>query len=534
MENIEKLRKETAKKEGLNKIPKNIELNFLNPNLKIKTKPVRTISGVAPVAIMTRPEKCPHGKCTFCPGGPNSFFGNIPMSYTGNEPASMRAIRNKFDAYLQVFNRLEHYILLNHIPEKVELIIMGGTFPAYPIDYQDAFIQDAFKAMNDFSKLFFTNNKLNEKAFKDFFEFELDFKSKEREIKLLKKISDLKKSSTLEQEQIKNENSKIRCIALVIETKPDWCKQEHINQMLKLGTTRVELGIQTLNDSILKKVNRGHSIQDSIEAIQLLKDSGLKFIAHMMPGLPLSTKEEDINNFKELFSNQNYQPDGLKIYPCMVMPGTPLETLYNKKQFEPINTEEAGIIIKEAKKFFPKYTRVYRIQRDIPTKVTIAGVGITNFRQYIHQLMEKENIQCNCIRCREPKHKEINWNNVKLNRIDYDASNGKEIFFSFDDNDIILGFIRLRIPYKPFREEINKDSAIIREIHVYGQAAKIGEKGEVQHQGLGTQLLEKAESIAKKEFDIKKLLIISGIGVKEYFKKFDYQKDGVYVSKILR
>ncbi|MAG52800.1 MAG: tRNA uridine(34) 5-carboxymethylaminomethyl modification radical SAM/GNAT enzyme Elp3 [Nanoarchaeota archaeon] len=534
MQNIEKLRIETAKKLQLKKTPKNIELNLLNPKLNLKTKPTRTISGVAPIAIMTKPDNCPHGKCVFCPGGPNSFFGDIPMSYTGNEPASMRAIRNNFDAYLQVFNRLEHYILLNQVPEKVELIIMGGTFPAYSIEYQDEFIKDAFKAMNDFSKLFFKDNKLDKNTFQEFFEFNLEFKSKERAEKLHKKILNLKNSTTLQQEQIKNETSKIRCIALVIETKPDWCKQEHINQMLKLGTTRVELGLQTLNDDILKKVNRGHTLQDSIESIQLLKDSGLKFIAHMMPGLPSSTNKEDINNFKEIFSNSNYQPDGLKIYPCMVMPGTPLEIQYKKGLFTPITTETATKIIIEAKKYFPKYTRVYRIQRDIPTKVTTDGVKITNLRQHIHQEMEKQNLTCNCIRCREPRNKEISWNNVTLNRIDYEASNGKEIFLSFDDtkNNILLGFLRLRIPFKPFREEITKISAIIREIHVYGQATSIGKKGNVQHLGLGKKLLEEAEKIAK-EFNSQKMLIISGIGVKEYFKKFNYKKEGVYVSKEL-
>ncbi len=535
MQNLESLRKETAKRLHLNRVPKNIELGLLDSKLKIKTKPTRTISGVAPVAIMTKPAYCPHGKCLFCCGGPNSFFGDVPMSYTGNEPASMRAIRNNFDAYLQVFNRLEHYILLNQMPEKVELIIMGGTFSSYPIDYQDEFITYALKAMNDFSKLFFKNNKLDETKFREFFEFNLNFKSKERQEKIHEKLLKLKKSSTLEKEQLTNETSKIRCVAMVVETKPDWCFQEHINQMLKLGTTRVEIGIQTLNDTILKKVNRGHTLEDSKKAIQLVKDSGLKCIIHMIPGLPGSTKKEDINNFKEIFSNPDYKPDGLKIYPCMVMPGTPLHILYKKGKFKPLTTEEAGEIVKEGKKFFPTWTRVYRIQRDIPTKHTIDGVGITNFRQYVHQLMEKENLKCKCIRCREPKNKEISWKDVNLKRIDYDSSGGKEIFLSYEDtkNDIILGFLRLRIPFKPFRKEITKNSAIIREIHVYGQATPLGKEGDVQHKGLGTSLLKEAEDIAKNEFNKDKLLIISGIGVKEYFKRFNYKKDGIYVSKKL-
>ena len=240
-------------------------------NIKfIQTKPVRTISGVAPIAIMTYPRSCDHGTCTFCPGGPNSYFGDVPKSYTGNEPASMRSIRNKFDAYLQVFNRLEQYSLLNQTPEKVELIVMGGTFPSYPEEYQDKFIKDALKAMNDFGLMFFKEDKFDFETFKEFFELPSDIYSKERIQRIQDKLQKLKGSTSLEQEQLINETTKIRCCVLNIETKPDICKEDHINQLLKLGTTRVELGIQTLNNHILKITNRGHSVEDSINATQLL------------------------------------------------------------------------------------------------------------------------------------------------------------------------------------------------------------------------------------------------------------------------
>ena len=531
--NIEEYKAKFARENNLSKLPKNIDIS-LDSGREIKTKPMRTQSGVAPVAIMTEPRECPHGTCTFCPGGVNSFFGNVPKSYTGNEPASMRAIRNNFDAFLQIFNRLEHYVLLNQIPEKVELIVMGGTFLAYPIEYQDKFIRDAFQAMNLFSEMFFINNEINKSKFKDFFEFELDFKSKERTEKIHEKLLKLKSESGLEDEQVKNETANIRCVALVIETKPDVCKKEHINQALKLGATRVEIGIQTLNDSILKKVNRGHDLADSIEAVKLLKDAGYKVIMHMMPGLPGSNPEEDINNFKELFSNPNYQPDGLKIYPCMVMPGTPLYLQYQKGLFRPLRTKEAAEIVAKSKEFIPRYCRVYRVQRDIPTKVTIDGVGLTNFRQVVQELMKKNGTKCECIRCREIKNNKVNWDNVKLNRIDYNSSDGKEIFLSFDDDYNLLGFLRLRIPSNEiFREEITLDSGIVREMHVYGEAAKIGEEGKIQHKGLGKKLLIKAEEIAKNEFNKNKMVIISGIGVKEYFYKLGYEKDGVYVSKNL-
>ncbi len=532
--NLNKLRTEFAKQHKLKKLPKNIDLSLFDNKFNIVTKPIRTLSGVAPVAIMTLPRDCSHGSCSYCPGGLKSFFGDVPKSYTGNEPASMRAKRANFDPYLQIFNRLEQYILLNQFPEKVELIIMGGTFPSYRISYQDNFVMYAFKAMNDFSKLFFKDNKLNINFFKEFFELPSEVKNVLRTKKLQKKILKLKKTSNLKKEQLKNETSKVRCVAFCIETRPDFCKKEHINQMLKLGVTRVELGIQSLNNNILEKINRGHTVKDSIEAISLLKDSFLKVNLHIMPGLPLSNKKQDISMFKELFSNQNFKPDGLKIYPCMVMPGTKLYENYKKNKFKPLTTSEATKIIIEAKKYIPKYCRIYRIQRDIPTKYTIAGVDITNLRQHIHNIMAEKNLKCNCIRCREPQNKQISWEDVKLNRIDYNASNGKEIFLSFDDmkNNILLGFLRLRIPYKPFRKEITKNSAGIREMHVYGTQALIGKKGSIQHKGLGKKLLKEAEKIAK-EFNIKKMIIISGIGVKEYFKKFGYKKEGFYVTKNL-
>jgi len=527
--NIEEYKGKLAKEKGLNKYPKNIDLALEGRD--IKTKPMRTQSGIAPVAIMTEPRDCEHGTCTFCPGGMNSFFGNVPKSYTGNEPASMRAIRNNFDAYLQVFNRLEHYVLLNQTPEKVELIIMGGTFLSYPKEYQDKFITDAFKAMNDFSELFFTDNKLDKNKFKEFFEFELDFKSKERTEKIQGKLLELKKESELEKEQIKNETSVIRCCALVIETKPDWCKEKHINQALKLGATRIEIGVQSLDDNVLKKVNRGHDVNDTIECFELLKNSGYKVIAHWMLGLPGVKPEDEVENFKKLFSDTRFRPDGLKIYPCMVMPGTPLYLQYKKGLFRPLRTKEAAEIVAKSKEFIPKYCRVYRVQRDIPTKVTIDGVGLTNFRQVVHQLMEKNGKKCECIRCREIKDGKVNWDKVELKRIDYDASNGKEIFLSYEENDKLLGFLRLRLPNKRFRKEINEKTGIIREIHVYGEAASLGETGEVQHRGLGKKLLKEAERIAKEEFNKDKIAVLSGIGVKEYFYKLGYEKEGVYVSK---
>jgi len=498
------------------------------------TKPTRTISGVSVIAIMTKPMKCLHGKCTPCPGGIKSEFGTVPQSYTGKEPATMRAIRNRYDSYLQVFNRLQQYVLMDRVPDKIELIIMGGTFPSTEKKYQEEFIKYAFKAMNDFGKMFYKNDKIQFEKFKKFFELPGNINDKEREEKIVKKILKLKEKCKLEEEQEKNEKSKLRCVALCLETRPDYSYEKEINEMLKLGTTRVEVGVQSTYNDVLGKIERGHSVEDSIKATQLLKDSFLKVGYQTMPGLPGSNPKKDTKMFQELFSKQEFMPDALKIYPCMVLKGTKLYKEWKENKYKPLTREEASNIIIKSKKYIPKFCRVMRIQRDIPTKVTEAGVNITNLRQKIHEIMKDK---CNCIRCREPRGRKISFKDVKLLRCDYKASNEKEVFLSFEDtkNDILIGFCRLRKPYKPFRKEITKDSVGIRELHVYGEAISIGQKGKgTQHKGFGKKLMQEAEKIAKEELKAKKILIISGIGVKEYYKKFGYKKDGIYMSKKLK
>ncbi len=536
-EEIQKLKVKLCRKYKINKIPSNTEI-LLNAapkdltKIDLMTKPVRTISGVAVIALMTRPISCPKEEpCTYCPGGPNSIFGNIPQSYTGKEPATLRGLRNKFDPYLQVFNRLEQYIITSHCLEKIELIIMGGTFPSFKKNYQNYFIKYSFKALNDFSKMFLKPS-LNIVKFKKFFELPADINNKTRIKRIQDKILKIKGKCNLEKEQIKNEKAKIRCIALCQETRPDYSKKQHIDQMLRLGTTRVELGVQSIYNNVLKKVNREHTREETIKATQLLKDSFLKVAYHIMPGLPFSSIDKDSLMFKELFQNQNFKPDALKIYPCMVFKGTKLYELWKSKKYKPLTTEKAAMLISKSKELIPTWCRILRIQRDVPTYQTAAGVNITNLRQLIHQ---KYKPKCRCIRCREPKNKKVNWNKIKILKKEYKASDGTEIFISAEDtkNDLLLGFCRLRIPYKPFRPEITKYSAGIRELHVYGQSTEIGKQGKIQHRGLGKELLLKAEEIAREKFDIKKLVIISGIGVRQYYEKFDYKKEGPYMSKKL-
>ena len=502
--------------------------------MKLVAKPMRTQSGVAVIAIMSYPFACKHGRCMYCPGGPSSFFGDVPQSYTGKEPATMRAIRNKYDSYLQAFNRLEQYIALGHMPDKIELIIMGGTFPSFDKKYQEEFITYSLKAMNDFGKEFFPEGKLDFIKYKKFFEMPGDMKDEARVKRIQERVLALKGESSLLKEQKRNEKAKIRCIAMCLETRPDFCFEKEIDELLKLGGTRVELGVQTVYEDIMRKIKRGHTVKDAVLATQLMKDSFLKVGYHMMPGLPGSSPAKDIRMFKEIFSNKDFKPDALKIYPCMVIEGTELYEMWKAKKYKPLTTAVAAKMLVEIKKHIPKYCRIMRVQRDIPTTMISAGVDRTNLRQYAEKLLKKENVKCQCIRCREPKGRTVDFSKAQIKRIDYEASNGKEIFLSAEAGDTLLGFCRLRIPYKPFRPEITPKSAGIRELHVYGTAVPVGEKGEaLQHKGLGRKLMLEAERIAKEEFGCKKMLVISGIGAREYYKKLGYKQDGVYMSKSL-
>tara|TARA_Y100000310_G_C20670295_1_gene809905 strand:- start:284 stop:1960 length:1677 start_codon:yes stop_codon:yes gene_type:complete len=536
---LNKLKMQLAQKHNLDKSPTNINIllhaqedQVEELKKKLLTKPTRTISGVAPVAIMTEPSKCPHGKCTFCPGGIGSPWGDVPQSYSGHEPATMRGIRNNYDAYLQVFNRLQQYVLLAQNFEKVEIIVMGGTFTATPLDYQEGFVLGTYKAMNDFSEIFFdADGNFEFLKFKEFFELPGDMNDKKRETNIKKKFLEMKDKSqrSLEEEQEKNETSKVKCVALCIETKPDWGFLEHGNEMLRQGCTRVELGIQSVYDDVLKNVHRGHDSKDSIKSIQVLRDLGFKINFHYMPGLPLTDRERDIAGMKQIFTDPDYKPDMIKFYPCMVGPGTPLYHQWKAGKFEPIDTEEAASRIFEIKKNVPEYCRIQRIQRDVPTKYWEGGVDKTNLRQHLHQNFK---VECRCIRCREPKGKEVNWDKVEISVMEYDASKGKEFFISAEDkeSDLLIGFCRLRFPAEFLRNEITQDSALIRELHVYGTATAIGDSGMVQHKGWGKKLMEKAEEVASSHGK-NKIVVISGVGVKGYYKKLGYQKEGVYMVK---
>lgn len=574
---VSRIKMDLCKKHKVKQMPTNIHV-LLNADEKylgklkyLQTKPTRTISGVSIVALMTKPFHCPHAKssksklskskkgpCIFCPGGPKSKIGNVPQSYTGNEPSTMRGIRNKFDSYLSTMNRLEQYVVLGHNFDKIELIVMGGTFNAFPKKYQEDFVMYAFKAMNDFSKIFFdSKGKFNVMKFREFFLLPGVVGDPIRTKKIQKKLLELKNKvngkkvkTTLENEQKKNEKAKIRCVGLTLETRPDCIDKKTANEMLKLGATRVELGVQSVYDDVLDFVKRGHGVSESIKATKLLKDLGFKINYHLMPGLPdkngkVISIKKDLAGLKEIFENSDFRPDMLKLYPCMVMPGTKLFNLWKKGKFKALTTEKAAELIAEFKKYVPVYCRIQRIQRDIPSYMAKAGVDKTNLRQYVEKIMNKHEKEakikgknkCRCIRCREAghvfrKHKLIP-KEIKLIVRGYEASKGVEWFITIEDKkqDILLGYCRLRIA----------DKAFIRELHVVGEAVGIGKdkiagKSKVkatQHKGLGKKMLKEAEKIAK-QFNKKKIIVISGIGVRDYYRKFGYKKEGVYMVKILK
>ncbi|RMW36431.1 MAG: tRNA uridine(34) 5-carboxymethylaminomethyl modification radical SAM/GNAT enzyme Elp3 [Nitrosopumilus sp.] len=492
--------KRICAKYSLERIPRNHEIlsmakesEFDKLRKVLLKKPAKTASGVAVVALMPKPYACPHGRCTYCPGG---IEFNSPNSYTGNEPSTLNAIENEYDPKLQITTKIDKLIAFGHDPSKMEIVIVGGTFLFMPRDYQENFIKSCYDALNG------TDSK------------------------------------DLEEAKSNNEHASIRNVGFTIETKPDFCKKEHVDWMLDYGVTRIEIGVQSLQERVYDIVNRGHNYNDVVESFQISKDAGYKIVAHMMPGLPTMTPKEDIADFKKLFSDSQLRPDMLKIYPSLVIENTPMYQEYKDGKYVPYSDEDMIQVLTEVKKDIPKWVRIMRVQREISPNEIIAGPKSGNLRQIVHQNLAKQGLKCKCIRCREAGlNKKSEPKDIKLNRIDYDSSGGKEVFLSYEDkNESIYGFLRLRKPSKDaHRDEVGDDSCIVRELHVYGKSLKIGEKeeSEIQHSGLGKNLMKEAEKISKEEFDAKKLLVISAVGTREYYQKLGYSLYGPYMSKTL-
>ncbi len=490
----------------------------------LKKKPTRTKSGVAIVAVMCHPHKCPHGRCLYCPESDIA-----PPSYTGEEPAALRGRMFEYHPYVQCFNRLAQLKKIGHPVDKVELIIMGGTFPSRDLCYQEWFVSQCLKAMTDFG-LILENN----------LEFEINksmIRNLEKDVIKTYPPNDYVLINDI---QLANENSKVRCVGMTFETRPDYCKKDHINRMLNFGVTRVELGVQTLSDELYTKVKRGHTIADVIESNQLLRDSAIKVAMHMMPGLFVNQKE-DLKMFKRLFSDDNFKPDMLKIYPCLVTKGSELYDMWQEGIYSPYTDEEAVELIVEVKKILPKWVRTMRIQRDIPSTLIEAGVQKSNLGELVYNKLNEQDIDCQCIRCREIGHKKTNKNYVlddfKLFNESYTACGGQETFISIEDKneESIAGFLRFRLPSENiFRPEITNKTALIRELHVYGNMIQIGNKNPSigQHTGFGEKLLKEAENLAI-DNDKDEIVIISGIGSRNYYRKFGYERKGPYMAKKL-
>ncbi|QDA30504.1 tRNA uridine(34) 5-carboxymethylaminomethyl modification radical SAM/GNAT enzyme Elp3 [Thermococcus indicus] len=537
-----------SRKYHLSKIPGNSDILKAIPEERreefrdlLKRKPTRTISGVAVVAMMTKPFPCPHGRCIYCPGGPSV---GSPQSYTGKEPSALRAVQSAYHPYIIMMRRLKQLTDIGHDVDKVEVIIQGGTFPAVDLDYQEWFVKCAFKAMNDFP-YFRDIENLEEKLIRLIVKKDESVLDEDPKFKEAWQKTHAKPYYYLEDEQRKNERAKVRMVGLTIETRPDWAFERHIDRMLKLGTTRVELGVQTIFNFIHERTKRGHGVEEIVKSTQLLRDAGLKINYHIMPGLPGSNFERDLYTFRAIFEDPRFRPDMLKVYPTLVTADAPLYRWWKEGKYRPYRTEEAVELLVEAYKLFPKWVRVMRIQRDIPVQLIVDGVKHSNLGQLVFNELVKRGIRPREIRFREVGHMMEKFGvqpeieHIELLREDYEAAGGREIFLSFEDtkNDVLIGFIRLRIPSeKAHRKEINCcPSSIVRELHVYGPLVPIGGKPkyEWQHRGYGRELLAEAERIAREEFDVKKMLVISGVGVRNYYRKFGYRKNGPYVAKRL-
>jgi len=494
---------EFCREHELSWMPRNSDLlSALPPEIRqkfsehLRVKKVRSVSGVNVIGVMSSPRGCPHGRCVFCP-----MEKGFPMSYTSGEPAAMRGLQSDYDPFVQITSRVEQLKAIGHEPSKVELVIQGGTFLAAPYDYQEQFVQRCLDALNDVN------------------------------------------SSTLNEAKLHAETSEIRNVGLTIETKPDWCKQPHVDQMLRFGCTRVEIGVQIIDDAVYTLTNRGHSVQDVVEAFQIARDAGFKIVAHMMPGLPGSDFQKDLASFKMLFSNPRFRPDMMKIYPCLVMEGTELYEWWKRGDYQAFDTEQAIELIAQVKEFVPPWVRIMRVHREFPVQLIQAGVKSGNLRELALARLQERGRKCRCIRCREVGHRTlkdgalVEPNRVEMVATEYEASDGKELFISIEDSaaDILVGYVRLRVPSQnATRDEVDSSTAMVRELHVYGPEVPVGQRrsGAWQHAGFGRKLLAEAERKAR-EAGASKVLVLSALGTKQYYERLGYSRVGPYMGKVI-
>ena len=509
--NFTKLKSQAARKYKLQGIPKVADIIAALPRSHkdklmpyLRQKPVRTASGVAVVAVMSKPHRCPHiamtgNVCVYCPGGPDSDFEYSTQAYTGYEPTSMRAIRARYDPFSQARGRVAQLKALGHAVDKVEYIVMGGTFMSLDRKYKDYFIRNLHDALSGHH------------------------------------------SSTVEEAIKYSEQSTTKCIGITIETRPDYCLKPHLSEMLGYGCTRIEIGVQSVYESVARETNRGHTVASVCHSFHLAKDCGFKVVTHMMPDLPNTGLERDLEGFREFFENPAFRPDGLKLYPTLVIRGTGLYELWKTGRYKNYTPEQLVELTASILAMVPPWTRVYRIQRDIPMPLVSSGVEHGHLRELALARMRDLDLPCKDVRTREVGmkqiHEQVNPENVELVRRDYVANGGWETFLAYEDpeKDILIGLLRLRKASSvAFRPEISEvPSSIVRELHVYGTAVPVAGRDPTrfQHQGFGMLLMEEAERIAREEHGSEKLLVISGVGTRHYYRKMGYELDGPYMSK---
>ena len=438
----------------------------------------------------------------YCPGGPDSDFEYSSQSYTGYEPTSMRAIRSRYNPYLQTRSRIDQLKRLGHDCDKIEFIVMGGTFMSLDQEYRDYFIRNLHDALSGHT------------------------------------------SQSVAEAVRYSEHSKQKCIGITIETRPDYCLKPHISAMLQYGCTRLEIGVQSIYEDIARDTNRGHTVGAVTKCFQLAKDSGYKIVSHMMPDLPNSDMERDIEGFKEFFENPQFRADGLKIYPTLVIRGTGLYELWKTGQYKNYSPDALIDLVAKILSLIPPWTRVYRIQRDIPMPLVTSGVDHGNLRELALARMKDLGLKCRDVRTREVGiqhiHHKVHPDQVELVRRDYVANGGWETFLAYEDpdQDILIGLLRLRkcSPETTFREELlQTQCSVVRELHVYGSVVPVHERNPVkfQHKGFGTMLMEEAERIAREEHGSTKLAVISGVGTRHYYRKLGYELEGPYMVKML-
>nr|XP_046229131.1 elongator complex protein 3 [Scatophagus argus] len=510
--NLNKVKTKTSAKYGLEAQPRLVDIIAAVPPQyrralvpKLKAKPIRTASGIAVVAVMCKPHRCPHisftgNICVYCPGGPDSDFEYSTQSYTGYEPTSMRAIRARYDPYLQTRHRVEQLKQLGHSVDKVEFIVMGGTFMSLPEEYRDYFIRNLHDALSGHT----SNNVAEAVRY--------------------------------------SERSNTKCVGITIETRPDYCLKRHLSDMLGYGCTRLEIGVQSVYEDVARDTNRGHTVRAVCESFHLSKDAGFKVVAHMMPDLPNVGMERDVEQFIEFFENPAFRPDGLKLYPTLVIRGTGLYELWKTGRYKSYTPSDLVDLVARILALVPPWTRVYRVQRDIPMPLVSSGVEHGNLRELALARMKDMGTECRDVRTREVGIQEIHHKvrpyQVELVRRDYVANGGWETFLSYEDpeQDILIGLLRLRrCSPQSFRPELKGGTSIVRELHVYGSVVPVSSRdpSKFQHQGFGMMLMEEAERIARDEHGSSKLAVISGVGTRNYYRKMGYELEGPYMVKNL-